>query len=433
MSEQELLLLSNYVYFDGSVEDARGVSIAEVLDRYRNDSGTFDTGSIAQLGIGGGMKEEEAVKLLEEMDAMPDSFKNIKCTHMVDDVELRGVCFEDSDGNATVVFRGTGGTYEAWQDNVIGEYLPDTTIQKRALDFVRNECADCGSVTVTGHSKGGNLAMYVTVLAAGLVTSCVSFDGQGFSDAFLDNYSDEIEIASGKIKSVSAHNDFVNILLNSIAGEQVYVENTGNGVNAHSSFYLYESNEYDENGQIVSTTEQSLLTRALKRVTDSMAAGMDNMPGDGNKRVANLLAAFVASLMSDNRGTVSEAVSVGLAGTDMVAYLYGQLPIYSGGIEDVSISTILSEMRDDAMINAAMLFEEEKDYMNGVMLRLDDYRFDTVNGTSIASYVNLKMEGIKERLGKHAADAMSLSSAITDIHRMYSEKEAALTEKFAAI
>lgn len=430
MSEQELLLLSNFVYLDGSVKNAEGVSIAEILDRYRNPSGGFDTESISGIGIGGGMKEDEAVKLLKEIDAMPDSFKSVKSVSMVDDVELRGVCFEDSDGKATVVFRGTGGTYEAWRDNVIGEYLPDTAIQKRALEWVNGNCSGYDELTVTGHSKGGNLAMYVTVLSAGLVASCVSFDGQGFSDAFLENYSKEIAMARDKIKSVSAYNDFVNILLNSVAGEQIYVENTESGVNAHSSFYLYESNEYDENGRIVSKTDQSLLTRALKRVTDGMADSMDRMPGEGNKRISDLLAAFVASLMSDNHGTLSEAASIGIAGADMAAYLYGQLPIYSGGVEDVSISTFLSELKDDAFVNAASLFEEEKDYTNSVICRLDDFDYNIMNGTEISRYVNREMQGIKDRLSKHSADAMSFASALTDIHRMYSEKEAKLAEMF---
>ena len=41
-------------------------------------------------------------------------------------------------------------------------------------------------LTVTGHSKGANKAMYTTIMCNN-VTRCVSFDGQGFSKEFLSD------------------------------------------------------------------------------------------------------------------------------------------------------------------------------------------------------------------------------------------------------
>lgn len=39
---------------------------------------------------------------------------------------------------------------------------------------------DCSTITVTGHSKGGNKAKDNSV------DICIAFDGQGFSDEFID-------------------------------------------------------------------------------------------------------------------------------------------------------------------------------------------------------------------------------------------------------
>ena len=53
---------------------------------------------------------------------------------------------------------------------------------------------------MTGHSKGGNKAKYITLMDD-TVDHCVSFDGQGFSDEFMETYSDEIAARQHKIEN----------------------------------------------------------------------------------------------------------------------------------------------------------------------------------------------------------------------------------------
>ena len=97
---------------------------------------------------------------------------------------FRAACFSN-DEETVIVFRGTHGAY-TWNDNGEGGYQADTASQQEALYYVNLLGADLttsGKITVTGHSKGGNLAQYVTICAANLVVDrCVSFDGQGFSN-----------------------------------------------------------------------------------------------------------------------------------------------------------------------------------------------------------------------------------------------------------
>ena len=200
MSEEELLLLSNYVYMEASTDP---MTIGESLDRFRNAQGTFDENSVAAAGIGGGMTRAQAADLFTRMDAMPASFQELYPSRIKNSADLRGICYTQGEmdgGEGTVVFRGTGGTYNAWHDNVLGEYLPSTGIQKQAADFVNYDCMGFDQLTVTGHSKGGNLAMYTTVMCAS-VAVCVSFDGQGFSLAFLHENMARIAEVSGKICS----------------------------------------------------------------------------------------------------------------------------------------------------------------------------------------------------------------------------------------
>lgn len=154
--------------------------------------------------------------------------------------------FTDKEGKAYVVFRGTGSG--EWLDNFLGGSTTDTDQQKKALDYINSIDAD--HITVVGHSKGGNKAKYVALLSD-KVDRCVSFDGQGFSQAFMDKYQGLIIANKHKITCYALDNDFVNILLYDIYNKKYYID--GNGVenfkenHSPSSFYHFN---YDKDGKV---------------------------------------------------------------------------------------------------------------------------------------------------------------------------------------
>lgn len=460
MSEKEMLLLSNYVYMDISTDE---MSIGDSIDRFRNSEGGFDGESVAKAGIGGGLSRDEAADLFKRIDEMPDDFKNLYPSKILNDEDVRGVCYtqgKSDTGEACVVFRGTGGTYEAWHDNVLGQCRVDTAIQMQAADWVDNECALYSSLQVCGHSKGGNLAMYTTVVSSAAVTSCVSFDGQGFSQDFLNAYPDEIAVSSGKIKSVSAHNDFVNILLNPIAGETVYTENEGKGVNAHSSYYMLISNEYDENGNIISTKKQSVLSRTLDELADGVAMRLNMLPGSGNEDFTGLLAALVAGIISSDKskeyeqGRVAEStLDVGeyllsggllngniLRGNSLSGNLSGVLDGGLSGRSSVSARSALSAIKLTALVNETKCdglkrsgseIEDVGKAMQGVGSRLDEMIFGTDTSNRIDCYIRTKIDGIKDRLDENIRGIFTYSDTIRDIGRMYALSEAKVGEYMA--
>lgn len=77
-------------------------------------------------------------------------------------------------------------------------------------------------ITVTGHSKGGNKAKYVSLLDH-TVDHCVSVDGQGFSDKFMQKYADVIAARQSVIENHNIDYDYVNLLLNDV-GATVYYQ-----------------------------------------------------------------------------------------------------------------------------------------------------------------------------------------------------------------
>lgn len=100
----------------------------------------------------------------------------------------------------------------------------------------------------------------------------MSYDGQGFSEEFLQKYADEIAKKSQSIVSISASDDFVNCLLYPIAGTKIYIdtENQDNFTHYHKPNILF-----DQNGNLRPQTEQSDLSKFINEYTTYMISNLD--------------------------------------------------------------------------------------------------------------------------------------------------------------
>lgn len=251
LTDEEIMLIEQLVYMkEGddtpiNSEDA-GKSIGTLLRGYTEEkltemdsSGTSDADYAAIIRY---MKESEKITRLVLDGTM---------TH--EDGTVLAYCFAflDNPNDALVAFRGT--TKKEWGDDIEGLTFVDTPRQidaKRYIDGLPRK-----NITVTGHSKGGNKAMYVTVLCDKIIR-CVSMDGQGFSLEFLEHYAPEISERAGIIKNYSVKTDFVHVLLFQLpASQQIYCEGyrTGRPNNAAShhagySFFDIRNGRLAESG-----------------------------------------------------------------------------------------------------------------------------------------------------------------------------------------
>jgi hypothetical protein len=131
----------------------------------------------------------------------------------------RAFAFEDAKGHVYAIFRGTSGDGE-WHDNALGMTEADTPQQRAALGFV--ESLGRRPVTVAGHSKGGNKAMYVALTAPpGMVGYCLSVDGQGFSPAFIAREQSVIKSRAPLITRMAERRDYVHCLGIGITGAEL--------------------------------------------------------------------------------------------------------------------------------------------------------------------------------------------------------------------
>ncbi len=130
--------------------------------------------------------------------------------------------FKSPDNDYYVAYRGTGDG--KWVDNGEGMYKSSTVMQEAAAEYfdavvTENELTASDNLIVTGHSKGGNSAQYVTLASeyAHLVDKCYSLDGQGFSKSaikmFLDRWGETgYQEQINKMYSINGHNDYVHDL-----------------------------------------------------------------------------------------------------------------------------------------------------------------------------------------------------------------------------
>lgn len=429
MSEKEMLLLSNFVYMDISTDE---MNIGDSIDRFRNETGGFDAKSVSSVGIGGAMTADQAADLFNRIDEMPAEFKKLYPSKVVNDADIRGICYtngKSDTGEGCVVFRGTGGTYDAWEDNVLGQCQTDTAIQKKAVEFVDSECGAYSDITVCGHSKGGNLAMYTTVMSTASIGKCVSFDGQGFSEDFVSDYSDKIAVSKDKIKSICAYNDYVNVLLYPIAGETVYTDNDGKGLYGHSSYCMYVSNEYDENGNIVSIRNQSLVCKALNELTDGVSERLNDLPGNGNRDFSGLLAAMVAGVLSSDKSDMYETTHIMDSAVSLGGYLMGGIPSYSSPVlSGIKLASLSNEATYEKFIETGDEIENIGNRLSGMNSELEVLSKITDPYNKIDCYISEKIGGIREKIKENARILKEYSNTLKDIGRLYAIGEKRIEE-----
>lgn len=177
----------------------------------------------------------------EERRIKKEQFANLQ----IRDVDSRNgavVTFDSATNTYTIAFCGTRRTYGEWEDNGIAMYSESSPMQEQAAqyyDYWASKIPKDANIVVTGHSKGGNKAQYVTMFAKNRdrITQCISLDGQGFSNEAMDAMQKHDDFAEqrDKITLVCGENDYVHVLGNRLAQRD-------------QTYYLYGSHRLSTEG-----------------------------------------------------------------------------------------------------------------------------------------------------------------------------------------
>lgn len=142
-------------------------------------------------------------------------------------------------GNLNVIsFRGTDSTILGWKENCNMLYKYPVSSQEISVAYVDKIIPKLrGKVIVTGHSKGGNLAIYSSVYCKKenkkKITKIVSFDSPGFTEEFVNDPAYLSTLP--KISKFVPEESMVGMLLTDKSTYQV-VKSDGIGFYQHDPF-----------------------------------------------------------------------------------------------------------------------------------------------------------------------------------------------------
>lgn len=208
---------------------------------------------------------------------------------------LTACSFIKPNGNISVVFNGTGdgewidngeglsgipeeNTYITYTQNgsilyretVTDDYASDQQVE--ALNWFNFIVSKNGwnfhtDITVSGHSKGGNKAQFVAIHSDNIST-CYSFDGQGFSPEALtaleNRYGIKYIRRRQHIHSFATDNDYVNVLGKRLANENhIYYFKSSGGIH-------YMESMLNIRGSFNPQSEQSRLSVYLEDVSNEL-------------------------------------------------------------------------------------------------------------------------------------------------------------------
>ena len=212
--------------------------------------------------------------------------------------QFAAVTIRLSDDLSCVSFRGTDDTLTGWKEDCNLAVMDTVPAQRDAVEYLKRTAKNYpGRLMTTGHSKGGNLAIYAAASVPpeirSRIVSAVSFDGPGFREGFL-NSEGYLEIKD-RVITVLPHNSIIGIMLN-MAGAPCYVHSSMKGPFTHDGFNwdVLGTDFVREDGLgTISRKIQEILAETLDSLSDSeketfIDALFDRMTDTGARSVTEI-------------------------------------------------------------------------------------------------------------------------------------------------
>ena len=319
MTDEKLAVLDHVPYIDKYVLQAAGIN-REILPLRNNrplgeSMLVFDDKAIQNLRAvgdknvqGAYISGNEWADIIEGIINDPELSKlEIIGSQQLETSDHRrynlNIAYEDPQTNQCIIsYKGTSGKNE-WEDNVHGLVESDTQSQTEALAFFDKYASKekYKDVIVTGHSKGANKAMYSTIVSenANKISKCVAFDGQGFSNYFIDKYADKIDDNGSKITNYFAKNDFVNVLMKQVENskqipcEQYGISSPGEFHSPNSIFMRDEKGRIpvdENNNKVFSFKQLNQKNENMELIRDFISYTMDHADKKELQRISDYIA-----------------------------------------------------------------------------------------------------------------------------------------------
>ena len=265
-NEADILCLNELGYFcfeelDASIDFSKEVNLHEVLMPYVTGEKLFNHSFLVT---------EERVKLLQKVVASK-RFVNLNLSDYVNDVDAEyerqfsAMVFTLPEINHhQLVFRGTDDTMIGWKEDFKLTYVQEIPAHRAAVAYLEAYFEKyAGKVTVSGHSKGGNLALYAVAHVNDLLREQIEkvymLDAPGLQEKGLE--SDGYKAIRERVTVIRPEESIVGIMLyNDI--EPIVVKSNASGIMQHA-VTSWQFNE--ETGELILAERQTDLSQNLEK------------------------------------------------------------------------------------------------------------------------------------------------------------------------
>ena len=274
-------------------------------------------------------------------------FRNVEMRAYVNQIDLEkqmqfsAVTFFPEDDTIVVAYRGTDDTIIGWKENFNMSFLPVVPAQSAAANYLENAAKSnpsCHGIRVTGHSKGGNLAVYSAVNCSSEVKKRLinvwSNDGPGFNKKILED-EDYIDLRP-IIKSFVPENAVVGMLLEHDENYTV-VKSRQKGLFQHDGISWEVMG-----GSLVYVKEISNESKRLDRVLKDWIKEMTP------EQLEQFTDALFQVLSADNSLTLTELVSLKnkriLKGKELDPHVYKTIQKTLSALISLNTKNIISDI-----------------------------------------------------------------------------------------
>lgn len=174
------------------------------------------------------------------------------------------------DGTLVLAFRGTDNTITGWREDFNMSFQTVVPAQQMALQYAREILkANHGNAVFTGHSKGGNLAVFAAMgLEESLqerITAVYNMDGPGFEAPVLDWPGYRAILPA--IHTIIPQSSVVGLLLDRVE-EPIIVHSDARGIMQHDLHsWQVMGNRFERRSSL--TADSVFLRDAIRRWLDS--------------------------------------------------------------------------------------------------------------------------------------------------------------------
>ena len=167
------------------------------------------------------------------------------------DTQFCAITFIFPNGDACIAFRGTDSTITGWKENFNMLFTSPVASQSHSVPYVETVAKRIkGNITLVGHSKGGNLAIYAGTMCNDVTKAKIieiqSFDSPGFTKEFIE--SPKHLATEEKIAKFIPEESMVGLLLNNRENYRI-IKSEGSGILQHDPFMWQVKNDDFVNGE----------------------------------------------------------------------------------------------------------------------------------------------------------------------------------------